>query len=159
MESKMAAVKNIEEYRQNMIPRAGNPRYNEAWALVEVSRRMASIIQFGDLEKKSDKDKVRESLRLNLRIWTLIQAAQSFGEDLLPDPIRQNILSLCAFIDKHTIKCLSEPTAENIVALIDINRNIASGLLGSPENVNESSDSTITTPDTKDEHQPMQVEV
>jgi len=94
---------------------------------------MAAVIQYGDLTKKEDKDKLREAMRLNLRIWTVIQAEQSVGENLLPIPIRQNILNLCGFIDKHTMQTLSKPTPEKIVVLININRNIASGLLGNPD--------------------------
>jgi len=125
--------KYIQEYQQNQIPSEGNSRHNEAWALIEVARRMAGVIQYGDLSTKKDKDQLREAMRLNLRIWTIIQAEQSVGENMLPDAIRQNILNLCGFIDKHTLQSLSEPTAEKIVVLININRNIASGLLGSPD--------------------------
>ena len=129
----MANIEHIEKYRKNQIPSEGNPVYNEAWALVEVSRRMAAVIEHGDLRTKKDKEQLREALRLNLRIWTMIQAEQSFGENLLPDPIRKNILSLCVFIDKHTMKALPKPTPQNVIVLIDINRNIAAGLLGSTE--------------------------
>ena len=129
----MSQEKKVNEYAQNLIPSTGNPAQNEAWALIEVARRMASVIQHGDLAKKIDKDKLREAMRLNLRLWTVIQAEQSFGENLLPDPIRQNILNLCRFVDKHTIACIPDPTPEKIIILIDINRNIASGLLGSPD--------------------------
>jgi flagellar protein FlaF len=129
--------KNIQEYQQNQIPVAGNPRYNEAWALIEVARRMAAVIQYGDLSKKEDKDKLRDAMRLNLRVWTVIQAEQSVGDNLLPDPIRQNILNLCGFIDKHTMLLIPKPTPEKVVVLININQNIASGLLG---NLDESSD-------------------
>ena len=44
---------------------------------------------------------------------------------------------MCRFIDKHTIASIPEPTPEKIVSLIDINRNIASGLLGIPEDKKE----------------------
>ena len=132
----MSQEQKVNEYAQNLIPREGNPSQNEAWALIEVSRRMASVIQHGDLTKKIDKDKLRDAMRLNLRLWTVIQAEQSFGDELLPDPIRQNILTLCKFVDRHTIASIPNPTAENIIALIDINRNIASGLMGSPDEQN-----------------------
>lgn len=129
----MPYERNIREYQQNQIPTEGNPRHNEAWALIEVARRMAAVIQFGDMTKKEDKDKLREAMRLNLRIWTMIQAEQSVGDNLLPFEIRQNILNLCGFIDKHTMLNLAKPTPEKIIVLININRNIASGLLGNPD--------------------------
>ena len=129
----MPYEKNIREYEQNRIPAEGSPRHNEAWALIEVARRMAAVIQFGDLEKKEDKERLREAMRLNLRIWTFIQAEQSVGENLLPLEIRQNILTLCGFIDKHTMGNLAKPSADKVATLININRNIASGLLGNPD--------------------------
>jgi flagellar protein FlaF len=125
--------KNIQEYQQNQIPTEGNPRHNEAWALIEVARRMAAVIQYGDLNTKEDKEKLRDAMRLNLRVWTVIQAEQTVGDNLLPDPIRQNILNLCGFIDKHTMLLLPKPTPEKVIVLININQNIASGLLGSPD--------------------------
>ena len=134
----MAQAEKVKEYQNNQIPVEGNASSNEAWALIEVSRRMAAVIEFGDLSKKKDKEKLRDAMRLNLRIWTVIQGEQSFGENLLPDPIRKNILNLCRFIDKHTIASIPEPTPEKIISLIDINRNIASGLLGMPEEKEES---------------------
>ena len=134
----MAQAEKVKEYQNNQIPVEGNASSNEAWALIEVSRRMAAVIEFGDLSKKKDKEKLRDAMRLNLRIWTVIQGEQSFGENLLPDPIRKNILNLCRFIDKHTIASIPEPTPEKIISLIDINRNIASGLLGMHEEKEES---------------------
>lgn len=129
----MPNQKNIQEYQQNQIPAEGNPRHNEAWALIEVARRMAAVIQYGDLETKEDKEKLRDAMRLNLRVWTVIQAEQTVGDNPLPDPIRQNILNLCGFIDKHTMLLLPKPSAEKVIVLININQNIASGLLGSPD--------------------------
>lgn len=127
----MAKEKNIQEYERNNVPTPGNPRFNEAWALIEVSRKIASVIQFGDLSTISDKRKLREHLRLNLRIWTIIQAELTLDGNPLPPELRQNILTLCKFIDKQTMDALIETTAEKAVSLVNINRNIAAGLLGS----------------------------
>lgn len=149
--------RNIREYQQNQIPTEGNPRHNEAWALIEVARRMAAVIQFGDLSKKEDKEKLREAMRLNLRIWTVIQAEQSVGDNLLPIEIRQNILNLCGFIDKHTMLNLAQPTPEKIIVLININRNIASGLLGNPDDetpMEAQSDDPTAAADSEQEQRP-----
>ena len=51
----------------------------------------------------------------------------------LPDEIRQNILSLSVFIDKHTVSALAEPSDRKLRVLVDINRNIAAGLMTSTE--------------------------
>ena len=91
------------------------------------------MVQYGDFTDAGDRRKMRDAMRLNLRIWTIIQAEQTAGDNQLPDPIRQNILTLCKFIDKHSVDAMIEPTAEKAAVLININRNIAAGLLGSTE--------------------------
>jgi len=121
----------LKEYQRSNVPPTGNASNNEAWALIEAARQIAAIIRFGDLTAPKDKKRLRAALRLNLRVWTIIQAEQTAGESLLPEEIRLNILTLCKFIDNQTVDCMINPTAEKAVALININRNIAAGLMGS----------------------------
>lgn len=104
------------------IPQEGNPRETEAWALTEAARRMASASR-GEFEA------MRDALRLNWKLWTIFQAdligkveAGEAGETVV------NMLSLCQFVDFHTVGALTEPSASKLEVLININRNIASGL-------------------------------
>lgn len=129
----MAHENQVKEYGRQNIPRPGNPSYNEAWALIESARRIGGVVQYGDFTNAGDRRKMRDAIRLNLRIWTIIQAEQTAGDNQLPEPIRQNILTLCKFIDKHSVDAMVEPTPEKAAVLININRNIAAGLLGSTE--------------------------
>lgn len=140
-------------YEQNQVPAPGNPQQNEAWALIEAARRMAAVIEFGDLGAPADKRKMRDALRLNLRIWTIIQAELALGETELPDAIRLNILTLCKFIDQRTAACMIEPTPERVVPLIDINRNIAAGLLGSVSDDDLMQTAAQDAPATREEEQ------
>jgi flagellar protein FlaF len=100
-----------------------NARDTEAQALLEAARRLDAVT------KGEDRDAYRAALRLNWRLWTIIQADVSSDESPLPDEIRQNILSLSVFIDKHTVKALAEPDVGKLGILVDINRNIAAGLM------------------------------
>lgn len=112
------------------LPNPGQPHYTEAWALIEAARRMADVIKNGIPVDIKDRNAVRDALRLNWRLWTIFQAELTTNEDTpISDDIRQNMLTLCKFVDHHTASILSDPTPEAIVSLIDINRNIASGLL------------------------------
>ena len=52
-------------------------------------------------------------------------------ESLLSLEVRQNLLNLSNFIDKHTIGLITEPDAKKIPTLIEINKNIAAGLFDS----------------------------
>lgn len=131
------------------IPEPGNPTYTEAWALIEAARRMAAVIQYGDLEKTEDKKSLRDAVRLNWRLWTIFQAELTVGasaeEAPVPEDLRMDMLTLCKFVDNHTIGLMSEPTAEKVATLIDLNRNIAQGLLASLEGDNQ--DQAEATPD------------
>ncbi len=114
------------------IPNPGNPTYTEAWALVEAARRMATAIQSGPLDDSETKKMARDALRLNWRLWTIFQTELSLEEEPgMPLSIRENMLNLCNYVDKYTVDAISEPTPEKISGLIEINRNIANGLMES----------------------------
>lgn len=98
-------------------------RETEAQALLEAARRLDAAVG------SEDRDAYRAALRLNWRLWTIIQADVSGEGSPLPDEIRQNILSLSVFIDKHTVAALAEPDGRKLRVLIEINRNIAAGLM------------------------------
>jgi flagellar protein FlaF len=104
------------------IPREGNPRETEAWALTEAARRMA-------VAARGTPEDMRAALRLNWKLWTIFQAeltgqieAGEASETVV------NMLSLCQFVDFHTVGALGEPSAAKLEALVNINRNIAGGL-------------------------------
>lgn len=103
---------------------AAGPRQTEARALLEAARRMADA-----RGKMQDLVGYRAALRLNWRLWTIIQADVSSRENPLPEDVKNNVLSLSIFIDKQTVAALAEPNANILSSLIDINRNIASGLM------------------------------
>ncbi len=108
------------------MPNEGNPRATEAWALTESGRRLA-------LASRGSREQMREALRLNWRLWTIFQADLTVaveGQEA-PSDIVVNMLTLCQFVDKHTVGALTEPSPEKLQVLIDINRNIASGLRAS----------------------------
>ena len=103
---------------------AASPRQTEARALLEAARRMGDAR--GNMQ---DLPAYRAALRLNWRLWTIIQADVSSLENPLPADVKNNVLSLSIFIDKQTVAALAEPSASILSTLIDINRNIAGGLM------------------------------
>ena len=102
-------------------------RQTEARALLEAARRMSEA-----QKRPDDKEGYRAALRLNWRLWTIIQSDIVSDENALPAEIKANIMSLSVFIDKHTVGALSDPDAAKMNVLIEINRNIASGLMATP---------------------------
>lgn len=145
-----AMAKNLNKTGYSSIPQANSPRMTEAWALIEAARRIAVALEDAESQDMNDpkvRAALREPLRLNWRLWTIFQAELLTEDSELPEDIRVNMLTLCNWVDKHTVKCLAEPTAENIIGLIDINRNIASGLLENARPTGETNQAEKRTDD------------
>jgi len=157
----MSQEKQIKQYQQSSYgrtPQPGNPTYSEAWALVEAARRMAVPITRGDVsQNQALRDEARGALRLNWRLWTIFQTELSVEDaGAVPDGLRGNMLNLCNFVDKQTVECINEPTTEKISALIDINRNIAQGLLESLNTVMDATEQSAETENSDKASQPPQ---
>jgi len=73
-----------------------------------------------------------EALKYNQKIWTVFQAELAKPENPLSGKIKQDLLSLSAFVDKRIFEIMSFPAPEKLNAIININLNIAAGLKGSP---------------------------
>ena len=103
-------------------PAEGNPTQSEAWALTQAALKLRSALDSGNL------DEMKAAVRLNWRLWTIFQADLLSPNCQVPVDIRQNVLSLANFIDKHSVDFMGDPVPENIDVLININREIAGGL-------------------------------
>ncbi len=97
----------------------------EAWALLELARRLDGLKKTPD-----DKKEIMRITRMNWQVWTVFQSALLDPDNPLPPEIRSNLLNLANFIDKRSIDLLARPNIDQIDILIHINRNIGSGLMG-----------------------------
>jgi flagellar protein FlaF len=123
----MSQIQSNQAYRSSQKLGAG-ARQTEARALLEAARRLS------DAGKEADTDgEYRAALRLNWRLWTIIQSDIVSEDNPLPDELKANIMSLSIFIDKHTVGALAQPDLAKLAVLVDINRNIAGGLMTMPE--------------------------
>jgi flagellar protein FlaF len=124
----MPPVKQAQGYART--PQAsGMPARTEAWALIEAARRLA---ESPNAEKP--RKAMQEALRLNWRLWTIFQAELTvMSDEGVPPEVRINMLTLAKFVDKHTVGCLADPNLEKMQVLININRELASGLLAGLE--------------------------
>lgn len=105
----------------------GSPRETEGRALLEAARRLTEI-----KDQSEDRKAFLDTVRLNWRLWTIFQSEVNSPESPLPAEIKSNVVTLCNFIDKHTVEILADPDPEKLDILISINRNIAAGLLADP---------------------------
>jgi flagellar protein FlaF len=76
------------------------------------------------------KDILHEALRMNQTLWSVFQAELMEEGNPLPKELREDILSLSAFIDKRIIETMAFPSPEKLTAIININLNLAAGLRG-----------------------------
>ncbi len=111
-----------DAYRQTS--RLGlSPRAAEAEAFSKAAR-LLNQARTGSF----DYDAYASALRFNQTLWTLIQADLGPDATHLPAGLRHDILNLSLYVDKQTIKALTDPKAEHLDALVEIDRTIARGL-------------------------------
>lgn len=96
-------------------------------------------------DEKFSKD-LDQAIKYNQRVWDIFQSDWRSEQCKLPQEIRQNLLSLSVFVRKTSLDLLAYPSPEKMDVLIDINENIANGLM---EGKSGGSTSTNVTPSDK----------
>jgi flagellar protein FlaF len=103
-----------------------SPRELEASLLLNAASRLQAIGDSWD-NRKGELD---DALLFNRRLWALFMTAVTQGDSPLPAEIRQNIANLGLFVIKQTTSLLADPRPHPLGSLININRELAAGLLG-----------------------------
>jgi flagellar protein FlaF len=111
--------------QQTIALESANPQETLAWGLTTTARKLQEARAPG-----TTRDQVLEAVRLNWRLWTIIQAEQSDPDCQTPKNIREGLLNLANFVDKRSLGLLASADQEQLEILISVNRNIAAGLLG-----------------------------
>ncbi len=75
--------------------------------------------------------KLDAALTYTQRIWSLIQGDLLDESNPLPKNLKQNILTLSAFIDKRIFNIMAYPEPQKLTIIIDIHLNLAAGLRAS----------------------------
>lgn len=101
-----------------------SPREVEAMAFTKAALMLEEAKNNTD-----DYDNYASALKFNQLLWTIIQADIVDKENELPPQLKANILSLSIFVDKQTVKALADTKTRHIDSLIDINKNLAEGLM------------------------------
>lgn len=74
-----------------------------------------------------------EILEYNQKLWQFFVNAMKNEDHPLPREIKNNIATLGLFVFKRTLEIMIDTKPEKIQALVEINRNIASGLMTKPK--------------------------
>jgi flagellar protein FlaF len=77
-----------------------------------------------------DRDQVDEALLYNRKLWSIFLTSVTRSDNPLPDMVRQNVANLGMFVMNQTISLMAEPQRDKLAPLININRELAAGLMG-----------------------------
>ncbi len=99
----------------------------EASILSQAALKLKHCQDNWDVDNRDEK--LMSALEYNQQVWSILQSELVKADNPLPDQIRQNLLQLSAFVDKRIFEIMAFPSPEKLTIIIDINRNIAAGLL------------------------------
>lgn len=91
-------------------------------------------------------DEIEDVLTFNQKLWTLFVSDATTDESPLPQDIKNNIASLALFIFKRSQDLLTNTAPERMQVLVDINRNIAAGLMAQMSNSVPAGEAKPATP-------------
>ena len=90
--------------------------------------------------ESSTQEQIDDVLTYNRQIWLMFVDTAIEDEDPeRPIELRNNIANLGMFVFNHTLDILAAPEKGKFDILIDINREIAAGLMTNPDNAQEDS--------------------
>lgn len=101
----------------------------EGQLLIKAANEIQKLRDNWDNATPEDIDNI---LTYNRKLWMLFFDAAVENPDDRPTDLRNNIVNLCNYIFKRSMNILSEPSKEKLNVLIDINRQVAAGLMAKP---------------------------
>ncbi len=123
-------------YDKNAKAHTGNQRELEARILLKANKMLQDLQNDWEVACKNG-DIIEETLRYNRNIWMIFyDTALENPESDRPNELRSNIINLANFIFKRTIEIMADKNKDKkkLDALININKNIAAGLMTSINN-------------------------
>ena len=99
----------------------------EASVLSQAAQRLKACQE--QLELLGASESLVQALKYNQQLWTIFQVELAENDHPMPKDLRVSLLRLSQFVDRRTFDIMASPAADKLSILIDINKNIASGLL------------------------------
>ena len=109
-----------------------SPRELEANVLIKAASRLQAIRDDWD-GRRAELD---DALTFNRKLWTILATSATDAENPLPQAVKDNVASLAIFIFNRTMAVMTEPAPDKLATLININRELAAGLRGMPQQAN-----------------------
>jgi len=118
-------------YGANIQKNTPDQRELEGHVLLKAAKFLQDLQQ--DWENVTP-DILEETLRYNRQIWVMFydNSVQN-PEGNRPNDLRSNIINLANFIFKREIEIMADPDKQKLDVLVNINREIAAGLMTRPQ--------------------------
>lgn len=117
-------------YDQNAQANTPDQRELEARVLLKAARMITDLQE--DWDNMND-ELLQATLKYNRQIWMVFyDTAIENPENNRPNDLRSNIINLANFIFKRELDVLAAPAKEKLDVLVNINREIAAGLMTKP---------------------------
>jgi flagellar protein FlaF len=119
-------AKNVGSYAQNQ-QTGESIRETEARALLNCASRLAAAQDINN-----GYEYYLDAIKHNQELWTLFQVLLADPQNPLPRDLKITLLNLSRYVDKVSLRASAEYNPDLLNSLIDINKQIASGLSASP---------------------------
>ena len=106
-----------------------NPRELEASLLLQAASRLQSVHDGWDHDAPKQAN-LSDALLYNRKLWSVFLAEMTDANNPMPRDLRQNVANIGIFVMNQTVSVMQDPKPEQLGPLININREIAAGLLG-----------------------------
>lgn len=108
---------------------AVDPRMLEGQILLKAAAGLEDLARRIEKGENPSREDIGTTLTYNQKLWQLFVEDMRNPDHPLPQEIKNNIASLALFVFKRTQEILIDTQPHKFKALIDINRNIAAGLM------------------------------
>lgn len=105
-----------------------SPRDTEAHALLSCASRLEDACR-----ADCSNDDYVDAIQRNQELWTVFQACLCEKDNALPRDLKTLLLNISIYVDKASLRAISEPDTGVLQGLVSINRNIAAGLSVKPK--------------------------
>jgi len=119
-------MQNAAQAYTTVARQTASPRELEADLLLQAAARLQAVEDGWDEQREG----LDQALLYNRKLWTIFMTSATSPDHPLPVDIRQNIANLGLFVMNQTLAMMTKPRREDLGSLININRELAAGLVG-----------------------------
>ncbi len=102
----------------------------EAAMLIRAARKLDRCSKaWDDRDSREGREKLGDALAFNQKLWNFLQVELSNPDHPMPLPLRRNLLRLGRYVDQRILRLASGGSQQDLLSLVRINEELATGLL------------------------------